>query len=105
MRIQRARDLATEVEVDAGADAVDLHQGCVFLHLLGRVVVFVFLVPFVFRLAGGGGVGVELVGVVVDIKRDLAGGRGRKFEPGELTLSRLGQVGGVPVRGGVVREG
>ena len=45
VRAQGVGDGSVELEIDADADAVGGHQGGVFFHLLGRVVVFGCLVP------------------------------------------------------------
>lgn len=72
--IERVGDETAEFEVDAGRLAVGGHQGRVLAHLVVGVVVLAGLVPGIFVFAFLGGIGVELVGEVVDVERHGGGG-------------------------------
>lgn len=71
VRVERVRNDASKVEVDAFGDAVRAHDERVLVHLVLVAVVDAREVPFVLVLAVGGKVGVELVRVVVYVKVDL----------------------------------
>ena len=74
MGVQGVRDSAAELVVDPRRGAVRGHDGGVHFHLLFRVAVLGFLVPFVLVLAFLAGLGVELVRREEDCEFDFGGG-------------------------------